>query len=67
MLRLLRANYSLRWRKSRGAVVAVNDTVTDAEPKRMHEQGARGIRFNLARAGAKTPEMIEPCRIGSTS
>jgi D-galactarolactone isomerase len=26
----------------------------------MHEQGARGIRFNLAQAGATTPEMIEP-------
>ena len=35
-------------------------TVTDAELKRMHEQGARGIRFNLAQAGATTPEMIEP-------
>jgi predicted TIM-barrel fold metal-dependent hydrolase len=26
----------------------------------MHEQSARGIRFNLAQAGATTPEMIEP-------
>jgi predicted TIM-barrel fold metal-dependent hydrolase len=42
------------------AVVVVNDTVSDAELKRMHEQGARGIRFNLAQAGATTPEMIEP-------
>src|SRR5246127_2941342 len=41
-------------------VVVVNDTVSDAELKRMHEQGARGIRFNLAQAGATTPEMIEP-------
>src|SRR6516165_4174197 len=37
-----------------------SDTVSDAELKRMHEQGARGIRFNLAQAGATTPEMIEP-------
>jgi predicted TIM-barrel fold metal-dependent hydrolase len=42
------------------AVVVVNDTVSDAELKRMHDQGARGIRFNLAQAGATTPEMIEP-------
>ena len=42
------------------AIVVVNDTVSDAELKRMHEQGARGIRFNLAQAGATTPEMIEP-------
>jgi len=26
----------------------------------MHAKGARGIRFNLAQAGATTPEMIEP-------
>ena len=37
------------------AVVVVNDTVSDAELKRMHEQGARGIRFNFAPAGATTP------------
>jgi D-galactarolactone isomerase len=42
------------------AVVVVDDTVTDAELKRMHDLGARGIRFNLAQAGATTPEMIEP-------
>jgi D-galactarolactone isomerase len=42
------------------AVVVVNDTVSDGELKRMHEQGARGIRFNLATGGATTPEMIEP-------
>src|SRR5215831_14022852 len=42
------------------AIVVVNDTVSDAELKHMHEQGARGIRFNLAQAGATTPEMIEP-------
>jgi hypothetical protein len=38
----------------------VDTTVTDAELKRMHGLGARGIRFNLAQAGATTPEMIEP-------
>jgi D-galactarolactone isomerase len=42
------------------AVVVVDTTVTDAELKRMHGLGARGIRFNLAQAGATTPEMIEP-------
>jgi D-galactarolactone isomerase len=42
------------------AVVVVDTSVTDAELKRMHEQGARGVRFNLAQAGATTPDMIEP-------
>src|SRR5437763_5650596 len=42
------------------AVVVVDTSVTDADLKRMHEQGARGIRFNLAQAGATTPEMLEP-------
>src|SRR5215468_3734109 len=42
------------------AVVVVDTTITDAELKRMHNLGARGIRFNLAQAGATTPEMIEP-------
>lgn len=42
------------------AVVVVNDTVTDAELRQMDDAGARGIRFNLAQAGATTPEMIEP-------
>src|SRR5712692_419374 len=42
------------------AVVVVNDTVSDGELKHMHEQGARGIRFNLATGGATMPEMIEP-------
>ena len=42
------------------AVVVVNDTVSDTELKRMDALGARGIRFNLAQAGATTPEMIEP-------
>src|SRR5712671_1650099 len=32
------------------AVVVVDTTVTDAELKRMHGLGARGIRFNLAQA-----------------
>ena len=42
------------------AVVVVDTTVTDAELKRMHGLGVRGIRFNLAQAGATTPEMLEP-------
>jgi D-galactarolactone isomerase len=42
------------------AVAVVNDTVTDAELKRMDGLGVRGIRFNLAQAGATTPEMLEP-------
>jgi predicted TIM-barrel fold metal-dependent hydrolase len=41
-------------------VAVVDDTVTTEELKRMHELGVRGIRFNLAQAGATTPEMMEP-------
>src|SRR4051812_15430660 len=42
------------------AVVVVDTTVPAADLKRTPEQGARGIRFNLAQAAAPTPEMIEP-------
>src|SRR5689334_17851525 len=42
------------------AVVVVDTTVSDSELKRMRGLGARGIRFNLAQAGATTPDMIEP-------
>src|SRR5262245_54864993 len=41
-------------------VAVVNDKVSTDELKRMHEAGVRGIRFNLAQAGATTPEMLEP-------
>src|SRR6266852_1437932 len=41
-------------------VAVVDTTVSDAELKRMNELGVRGIRFNLAQAGATTPEMMEP-------
>src|SRR6266849_4964896 len=42
------------------AVVVVNDTILEPALRHMHRLGARGIRFNLAQAGATTPEMIEP-------
>jgi D-galactarolactone isomerase len=42
------------------AVVVVDTSVTDADLKQMHALGTRGIRFNLAQAGATTPEMLEP-------
>lgn len=42
------------------AVAVVNTSVTDAELQRMHGLGVRGIRFNLAQAGATTLEMLEP-------
>ena len=35
-------------------------TPSRSELKRMHGLGVRGIRFNLAQAGATTAEMIEP-------
>jgi predicted TIM-barrel fold metal-dependent hydrolase len=38
----------------------VNTGVTDAELHRLHAAGVRGIRFNIAQAGATTIEMIEP-------
>jgi D-galactarolactone isomerase len=41
--------------------VAVVDTrVTDAELKRLHDLGIRGIRFNLVQSGATTIDMLEP-------
>ena len=40
--------------------MVVDTSVSDADLKRMHGQGARAIRFKLAQAGATTPEMIEP-------
>jgi len=41
-------------------VAVVNAGVTDAELKRLHERGVRGIRFNLVQAGATTLAMLEP-------
>ena len=41
-------------------VAVVNAAVTDAELQRLHGLGVRGIRFNLAQAGATTLEMLEP-------
>jgi D-galactarolactone isomerase len=41
-------------------VAVVNDSVSTEELKRLHALGVRGVRFNLAQAGATTPEMIEP-------
>ena len=41
-------------------VAVVDDTVSTDELKRMHALGVRGIRFNLAQAGATTAEMLEP-------
>ena len=35
-------------------------SVTDAELKRLHDLGVRGIRFNLVQAGASTIDMLEP-------
>jgi predicted TIM-barrel fold metal-dependent hydrolase len=44
---------------SRGVAV-VDTSVTDAELKRLHGLGIRGIRFNLVQAGATTVDMLEP-------
>jgi predicted TIM-barrel fold metal-dependent hydrolase len=41
-------------------VAVVNTEVTDAELQRLHGLGIRGIRFNLAQAGATTLDMLEP-------
>jgi predicted TIM-barrel fold metal-dependent hydrolase len=45
--------------RARGVAV-VNTEVSDAELKRLHKAGVRGIRFNLAQRGATTVEMIDP-------
>jgi predicted TIM-barrel fold metal-dependent hydrolase len=42
------------------AVAVVNTSVTDEELRKMHDLGVRGIRFNLAQAGATTLDMLEP-------
>ena len=42
------------------AVAVLNTSVTDDELQRMHKLGVRGIRFNLAQAGATTLDMLEP-------
>lgn len=42
------------------AVAVVNTSVTDAELKRMHDLGVRGIRFNLVQIGATSLDMLEP-------
>ena len=41
-------------------VAVVDTSVSDAELKRLHGLGIRGIRFNLVQAGATTVEMLEP-------
>ncbi len=41
-------------------VAVVDDTVTDAELKRLAGLGVRGIRFNLVQKGATTVDMLEP-------
>jgi predicted TIM-barrel fold metal-dependent hydrolase len=46
-------------RAARGIAV-VNPDVSDAELKRMDAASVRGIRFNLAQAGATTLDMVEP-------
>jgi D-galactarolactone isomerase len=45
--------------RARGVAV-VDTSVTDAELKRLHDLGVRGIRFNLVQSGATTIEMLEP-------
>lgn len=41
-------------------VAVVNDAVPEAELRRLHEAGVRGIRFNLVQAGATSLGMLEP-------
>ena len=41
-------------------VAVVDDTVTDAELKRLATLGVRGIRFNLVQKGATSLDMVEP-------
>ncbi len=41
-------------------VVVVDTSVSDAELQQLSDAGVRGIRFNIARPGATTVEMLEP-------
>jgi D-galactarolactone isomerase len=41
-------------------VAVVNPEIPDAELKKMHTAGVRGIRFNLVQAGATTLDMVDP-------
>jgi len=41
-------------------IAVVNTDVSETELKEMDAAGVRGIRFNLAQAGATTVEMVEP-------
>ena len=41
-------------------VAVVDTSVTDAELRRLNDQGVRGIRFNLVQSGATTIDMLEP-------
>jgi predicted TIM-barrel fold metal-dependent hydrolase len=41
-------------------VAVVDDTVTEAELKRLATLGVRGIRFNLVQKGATSLDMVEP-------
>lgn len=45
--------------RARGVAV-VNTSVPDAELKKLHAAGVRGIRFNLVQAGATTLDMVAP-------
>jgi D-galactarolactone isomerase len=46
--------------KTTRGVAVVNTTVPDAELKELDAAGVRGIRFNMAPAGATTWDMVEP-------
>lgn len=41
-------------------VAVVDTSVTDAELRRLHDAGVRGIRFNLVQAAATTTAMLDP-------
>jgi predicted TIM-barrel fold metal-dependent hydrolase len=56
---LLEAIAALGQKTTRGVAV-VNTSVTDAELKRLHDGGVRGIRFNLAPPGTTTLDMVRP-------
>ena len=56
---LIDALHTFGLKTTRGVAV-VNTTVTDAELKQLNAAGVRGIRFNMAPAGATTWDMVEP-------
>lgn len=58
--RLLAESLQTFGTKTTRGVAVVNSSVADAELKKLHAAGVRGVRFNLAQGGGTTWEMVTP-------